>query len=490
MRLKTNSIMLTGALFLAALMSGNSAYAQVRIGKDIEPEKGAILDLNAKTGSGYNGYVGGLLLPNVSITDITKIPEDFTDETVRGQSGITALTGLWVYSLTPCPGVYVWDGGKWEKLGEPCPSPSILCLADYFAPDASKTVTITVPNTDKTHGDTRDDIPLTFLTYNLGANPALSPKQQMAYQSPVLPAGGGTVDPVDVVVYGGLFQWGRSDIRHAFRCKPDPDASSDERFHNGPVANEAAANGKFVWNTYSNSSYNDWINDDNHIANSDLWGNGNSIESGGNSNPAAGSANPCPNGFRVPTQHEWALLGHEIGNSTEDYDEVDSGDDFYSSLPINTTSLPNNSGIVWVPVHNGLPNLTAWNGSIDPEDQTYGQYHSMNGYALYTVADWTKVNDYLEEGGGDDTNDYNGKHLYDGDDTSVPAPLLFLPAAGARSFEDGSVYFAGNWGRYWSSTIGSYSSDVFCFSSVDVGSDYNAGKERAIGYSVRCVSAN
>jgi hypothetical protein len=91
-----------------------SLQAQVKIGKDVVPEKGAILDLNSKTQSGaYDGYVGGLLLPNVNI-ELDKI-------SIAGTDDLTKLEGMIVYSLTPCPGVYVWDGSKWEKLGEPCP---------------------------------------------------------------------------------------------------------------------------------------------------------------------------------------------------------------------------------------------------------------------------------------------------------------------------------------------------------------------------------
>jgi hypothetical protein len=111
-------------LLIAATTVTMNLQAQVKIGKDAEPKKGTLLDLNAKDES---GYVGGLLLPNVNIgDDLDKIPTDFSDVSVAGTSNQTQLTGLVIYSLTPCPGVYVWDGGKWEKLDEPCPCPELL----------------------------------------------------------------------------------------------------------------------------------------------------------------------------------------------------------------------------------------------------------------------------------------------------------------------------------------------------------------------------
>jgi hypothetical protein len=44
---------------------------------------------------------------------------------IAGTDDLTKLEGMIVYSLTPCPGVYVWDGGKWEKIGDPCPCPEL-----------------------------------------------------------------------------------------------------------------------------------------------------------------------------------------------------------------------------------------------------------------------------------------------------------------------------------------------------------------------------
>ncbi|MDR3287540.1 MAG: hypothetical protein LBT27_08865 [Prevotellaceae bacterium] len=106
-------------LLIAAMTVTMNLQAQVRIGEDKAPEKGAILDLNSAA-------KGGLLLPNVNIAKLNEIPGTITD---AGSITASQLTGLVIYSLTPCPGVYVWDGSKWEKTGEPCPCPE---LNEYY----------------------------------------------------------------------------------------------------------------------------------------------------------------------------------------------------------------------------------------------------------------------------------------------------------------------------------------------------------------------
>jgi hypothetical protein len=85
--------------------------SQVKIGQDTNPEKGAILDLNG------TAYKGGLLLPNVDITDLGKIPNTFTDESVRGLDDAPDLAGLLVWNThSGSEGVYMWDGSDWQLL--------------------------------------------------------------------------------------------------------------------------------------------------------------------------------------------------------------------------------------------------------------------------------------------------------------------------------------------------------------------------------------
>jgi hypothetical protein len=99
------------ALFL--IIPGTAPVnAQVRFGADKPPAKGTVLDLKS-----VPGYVGGLVLPRVEITDLNAIPAGFINS---GTIDPVKLAGLMVYNTNESPGifrsVYVWDKSKWVKI--------------------------------------------------------------------------------------------------------------------------------------------------------------------------------------------------------------------------------------------------------------------------------------------------------------------------------------------------------------------------------------
>jgi uncharacterized protein (TIGR02145 family) len=96
-------------LFLTFTLTSGifTLWGQVTVGGISDPQSGAVLDLNANDAEKYRG---GLLLPHVAITDLEKIPADFTDFSKINK---TALKGIIVYN-TINDGVYFWDGTKWE----------------------------------------------------------------------------------------------------------------------------------------------------------------------------------------------------------------------------------------------------------------------------------------------------------------------------------------------------------------------------------------
>jgi hypothetical protein len=108
------------------LLFGANMQAQVKIGENAEPAKGALLDLNGT-------YKGGLLLPNVAITDLGVIPAGFTE---RGGSDTAAdLTGMIVWSTDPVnAGLYMWDGDNWQSLM--CQGAVAPCTGTAPAPTA------------------------------------------------------------------------------------------------------------------------------------------------------------------------------------------------------------------------------------------------------------------------------------------------------------------------------------------------------------------
>ena len=102
-------------LMLFLMVSGTAfVNAQVRIGADAAPEKGAVLDLKSSTSA--PGYVGGLLLPRVSLTDLSDVPGSWAGS---GTLDPSKLTGLLVFntddSVNP-KGIYVWTGTKWQAV--------------------------------------------------------------------------------------------------------------------------------------------------------------------------------------------------------------------------------------------------------------------------------------------------------------------------------------------------------------------------------------
>ncbi|GHU72808.1 hypothetical protein FACS189413_16420 [Bacteroidia bacterium] len=116
-------------LMLALLVLGvASMNAQVNIGSDAGPKKGAVLDLSQSAGS------LGLILPTVSLDGATPFQLD------GGSNGADAA-GTIVYNdgkgaLTEA-GIYFWDGGKWllvkasETGTPPTPEEVLDVLLNY-----------------------------------------------------------------------------------------------------------------------------------------------------------------------------------------------------------------------------------------------------------------------------------------------------------------------------------------------------------------------
>jgi uncharacterized protein (TIGR02145 family) len=115
-------------LLAPAFFACADLQAQVSIGSTIDdPATGALLDLNTP-----NGNKGGLLLSNVSIADLSKIPRgtnlfpgiiDSNDDTN------TSFTGAMVYHIGGndiAAGVYVWNGVRWIPPGGcDCPAGTV-----------------------------------------------------------------------------------------------------------------------------------------------------------------------------------------------------------------------------------------------------------------------------------------------------------------------------------------------------------------------------
>ncbi|MDR0428370.1 MAG: hypothetical protein LBH12_07170, partial [Dysgonamonadaceae bacterium] len=313
------------------------------------------------------------------------------------------------------------------------------CEPTYYEADATKYVDIKVDEDGA--GPLVGKTTLRFLTYNLGANPNMTVKEQMGYTS-------GGAD--DITVFGGLYQWGRKDPEHSLRCSKD-DVPGSFRNTQYTSAADATAGGQFVYGS------SNWLSS----AVGELWGNGKAINSGGNDSPVKNTDyDPCPSGYRVPTQYEWALLGHkENGPDNPGLNLFTTPNDAAGTIP--------SSGIVWVRVSGGKAATSNASWSADGE---------VRGYALYDSTVWSNADPDYKDG----TNALT--------DPAAPEPLLFLPAGGRRNYSDGSVDRTGSLGYYWSSVVGFTDSYYMYFFSSGVAA--HSPYERAYGMSVRCISVN
>ncbi|MDR1742479.1 MAG: hypothetical protein LBR48_01500 [Dysgonamonadaceae bacterium] len=342
---------------------------------------------------------------------------------------------------------------------------------DYYPIVGGKDYEVTIPlgsndaytYTDK-DGNIRTAGSLTFLTYNLGADPELSTKQQMAYPH---------TTEKNIRVYGGLWQWGRKDAGHSLR---DPFSATDtEHFQNAQYTTyNPSTDTKFVWgNRTTLLPHYYWYSAD--ADNSNMWGNGGDLDkqndfsfNSGAPYAAANTNNPCPSGYRVPTQYEWALISQEGGasaNFTNDYFYTTSGGANAARTGATWSVPSSNQNIVWVRISDKKA-ASSFSGK-------------MLGYVLY---------DKSTIGNGDGsaaTYDEAFTAETDLTATDAPKPLMFLPLAGQRSGINGALTFTGSYCNYWTSTISS-------FTSSNININYSAVKAnsanyRVYAYSVRCV---
>jgi uncharacterized protein (TIGR02145 family) len=475
--MKTNYVFL--AAVTAALFGVASVAAQVTIGGGDPPAAGAILDLNSA-----GGNKGGLVLTSVDIIDLYAIPVGFVginDVVTANNTDVRkALIGATVFNTYHDYGwgVRVWNGEKWQSVGEP----------EIFV-----TPTVAAPTGLTSNYD------LKFSAYNLGADvatlrrlyPELSPaKQQIKYLASC------TVDEA-VNVFGDLYQWGRARDDHEKRSSsthtgPVADAYVDA---NGQPNNTSYGKGKFILNSNTTGTF-DWRATPQH----NLWGNGEeySLVAGGsgqddnnggvlyngkyyqNTDWEIPANNPCPSGWRVPTQDEYERLVNYNGNPS-----TSTGSDLSVAATGTATETrdaaaasADDNELYWIPISGGQVSAT-WT------ENTAGQ---LGGYALYTSAEWHKAigsGGYFNPTGTGAV--YTNKPLYAAD---APEPLLFFPAAGRRSRSDGKLSYVGSRVYYWSSTVSSTKND-HAFETRLKSDEVSANvlSARALGMSIRCVKS-
>lgn len=122
--MKLNFKMIRKFIFFAVFLYTFNTYAQVTVGTSEKPEEGALLQLKNidKASAGAVNATKGLGMPRVGLTVLNELTD------LGSGLDKSAHTGLWVYNINEdlCAengvinkGLYVWDGGQWQFLGEP-----------------------------------------------------------------------------------------------------------------------------------------------------------------------------------------------------------------------------------------------------------------------------------------------------------------------------------------------------------------------------------
>jgi uncharacterized protein (TIGR02145 family) len=275
--MQTKHLFLLPAL---AFLACTGLQAQVTFGGLTEPAAGAVLDLNSTA-------KGGLLLSNVSIADLSKIPTgtNLFPGIIAGNNDNTntAFKGAMVYHIgTPDipAGIYIWNGVRWIPPGGcDCPAGTVAddecnCYSINKFGDAGIWMTQNLRTTVKDYGN---DI---FLQeFRNGIALITTPH----YTYPRVPG------------YWSDFS-NENDKDSVFRAHPEY----------GLLYNWVAASGR--------------IGDD-------------SDDSAGGGQPGYGDNPPtegvyhqgiCPDGWHLPSDYEWSELEQEIATNPGSYSIQDA----------------------------------------------------------------------------------------------------------------------------------------------------------------------
>jgi uncharacterized protein (TIGR02145 family) len=278
-----------------------TAKAQVRIGGTTAPNASAVLDLN--TTDATNNGTKGLALPRVN-----------------GKSNVSSpVKGVLVYDTSDNK-VYFYTGSAWVLVSDGQGVTSVSGALGLTVTSSTTTPTVSLPagssgqvlkyngtawaaGTDDV-GSTVPSVTLgnrSWMTYNLGADPSLSPVQQVDEWASQNVAADAT-SPVTVM--GDLYQWSRAADGHQLRTSTTSttQATSLDAFGQPSATTAQFIIGNDDWRT----GYADAL----APALSWKW----------NSGGRANMTDPCPSGFRVPSGDEWVALVGQSGSSSTIYD--------------------------------------------------------------------------------------------------------------------------------------------------------------------------
>ena len=275
-------LLLKSFFLLVSICFSTNLHAQVTVGSFEVPAPGALLQLkeNANVTDGNANSNKGLLLPRVRLTTLNDISD------ISGATGQkTEHTGLMVYNTNACldasggaDGLYIWNGTKWELLGDLRLSNGVYTI------------------TDSRDGDV-------YLARNFGSEAGDWMLENMRYDPNLYP------DP-NFVDYNHLAAESTTDKNYCY-------AETQETPY--IVANHPSSH----WETRKkNGLLYTWM----------AATNGENI-TGLNQGEGSGNTTPqfqgiCPYGWHVPSDQEWNDLEKAIYNNPEEYSSFPSSDVF------------------------------------------------------------------------------------------------------------------------------------------------------------------
>jgi len=436
-----------------------SNAVEIGTGTGISPELEGVTDMEA--GETYYFWVE---IYETCDDDIVLFSEIFTVNVIQPELPIvpTCQSGYYNIPALPATGVGTGDGRGvgFVDITVTAPAdvfvPRFLCGTKGFDPEETHDLL----RTGNPPMNVAGQLTMRFMTFNLGANPFLTPKEQMAFVSELEAE---NMACADITVLGGLHQWGRKDILHAHRCHPmqNPELFTSVQYS---LQNyDPKTDTQFVRQA-------SWASDWETYSLTHTWGNGITIHGSNDQTPIKGKNDPCPAGWRIPTQHEWALLGNENGNSNEV-----QADDFSISASGTATA----SGITWVPVLRGKANYWDYNnysagGGVGWD--FWGNKEGIAGFALYYTTEWNNA----------DAGFKDGTLLLTTEE--APEPLMFLPAGGYRDPSSGTFLESGMVGLYATSVKwAGYTTYRMQFGNGGRNVFFH-NQENGRGFSVRCIA--
>lgn len=144
-----NLIYLMAFVISTSLVIVEDVTGQVTVGSGIEPNKGAVLDLKEYVSeSDITTSTKGLMLPRVKLTDLNNLYPMFLGDSdyqnnIGGKkdsedalhTGLTVYATLTDYCNESFPGIYTWDGKKWQSLNKSEFKGEVDILVDDRDPD-------------------------------------------------------------------------------------------------------------------------------------------------------------------------------------------------------------------------------------------------------------------------------------------------------------------------------------------------------------------